>query len=155
MKPLSKIILPFCPDAPGVTQIANISQPVTEKTSVPIWNGIARLVEKIKPDPETAHELLLKIKQPSFKSLRLNDLIFPRKAYFARLEGASFDEELDFEESNERLSSILSFWRRKEIWRSFQPVPPGCAITASISQSAQHLEKKEGSLFGLFRFLVE
>ena len=65
-------------------------------TSVPLAYKIAELAGQIQVDSVTCEQLLTKLAEPQpSQLLRINDTIFPRKAYFKRLESeeATLDEE--------------------------------------------------------------
>jgi hypothetical protein len=98
--------LPRCPWCSSNCEYSSVCG--WENTSVPAWNQITKLVEEVHPDPDTTQKILLKLRQPSpGRVFRLNDIVLPRKAYFARLKGeGSADEEVDSEEAKERLTSI-------------------------------------------------
>jgi hypothetical protein len=70
---------------------------------------ILELASDVYPDQKTTDELLAKLEQDKpGEALRLNDIVFPRKAYFAQRKGQMvLDEEaVDTEEVKERLTSI-------------------------------------------------
>jgi hypothetical protein len=77
--------------------------------TVPTSYEIADLVGEIMPDQKTAQQLLAKlVEQRPSETIRLNDIVFPRKTYFARLqrETVTDDEAVTSEEAEERLTSI-------------------------------------------------
>lgn len=70
---------------------------------------IVDLAGKIRPDTETAQRLLAKLaEQRPSEILRLNDIVFPRKTYFARIQRETVvdKEVVALEEAEERLASI-------------------------------------------------
>lgn len=78
-------------------------------TTVPTSYEIAELAGEVKPDKETVRKLLDKLtEQRPGEALRLNDIVFPRKAYFARLQRETVvdEEAVDLEEAEERLTSM-------------------------------------------------
>lgn len=78
-------------------------------TTVRTSYEIADLASEVHPDKETARELLAKLtEQRPGEALRLNDIVFPRKAFFARLQRETvIDEEaVDQDEAKERLISM-------------------------------------------------
>jgi hypothetical protein len=78
-------------------------------TSIPTSYEIVGLVSEILPDLETTQKLLdkLMVQQPG-EALRLNDIVFPRKTYFARMQRETVTDEgvVALEEAQERLTSI-------------------------------------------------
>ena len=65
-------------------------------TSVPLSYKIAELAGQVQVDHATCQQLLTKLAEPQPSSLfRINDAVFPRKAYFKRLkqEEVALDEE--------------------------------------------------------------
>ena len=80
-----------------------------EKSSIPTSYEIVDMVSEITPDEETAQRFLAKLgEQLSIELLRINDIVFPRKTYFARLQQQDvIDEEgISSEEAERRLTSI-------------------------------------------------
>lgn len=78
-------------------------------STIPTSHKITDLASEILPDKETAQRLLAKlVEQRPSEALRLNDIVFPRKTYFARIQRETvIDEEaVAFEEAEERLASI-------------------------------------------------
>jgi hypothetical protein len=78
-------------------------------TATPTSYTIAGLAIAVDPDMETAQKLLAKLgEQRPVEALHLNDIVFPRKAYFARLqrEAVVDQEAVDFEEAKEALTSM-------------------------------------------------
>ena len=78
-------------------------------TTIPVSYRIVDLAGEIVPDRETAQELLAKlIEQRPREILHLNDIVFPRKTYFARMqqEMVTDEEAVDLDEAGERLASI-------------------------------------------------
>ncbi len=76
-------------------------------TTVPTSYEIAELAGEVHPDEETARKLLAKLtEQRSSETPRLNDIVFPRKAYFARVQRETVvdEEAVDLEEAEERLT---------------------------------------------------
>lgn len=70
-------------------------------TSVPLSYEIADLAGQIWVDDVTCQELLARVAAPQPSSLfRMNDAVFPRKAYFERLK--SVETAVDEEESQEK-----------------------------------------------------
>ena len=70
---------------------------------------IVNLAGEVLPDQETARRLLAKLsEQRPGEPLRLNDIVFPRKAYFARLKRQKLADEgaVDLDEAEERLVSM-------------------------------------------------
>jgi hypothetical protein len=77
--------------------------------TIPTSYEIVDLAGEIHPDTETAQKLLAKLaEQRPSETLRLNDIVFPRKTYFARIQRETvIDEEaVALEEAEERLTSI-------------------------------------------------
>lgn len=80
-----------------------------KKSTIRTTYEIADLAGKIDRDKETAQKLLAKLKeQPKGEQLRLNDIVFPRKTYFARLQHEKpVDEEaVSPDEAKEQLTSM-------------------------------------------------
>jgi len=78
-------------------------------STVPTSYEIVDLASEILPDSETAQKLLAKlVEQRPSETLRLNDIVFPRKTYFARIqrETVTDEEAVAMEEAEERLASI-------------------------------------------------
>ena len=78
-------------------------------TTIPTSYEIVALASEIDPDRETTQKLLAKLgEQRPGEALRLNDIVFPRKAYFARLQREMVvdQEAVDLEEVKEELTSI-------------------------------------------------
>ncbi len=77
--------------------------------TIPTSYEIADMVGEILPDQEAAQLLLSKLlEQRPSETIRLNDIVFPRKTYFARLQREMVidDEAVALEEAEERLTSI-------------------------------------------------
>ena len=77
--------LPVCP---WLNKGCDYSQVCDCKTSTaPLSYRIAELTEQIKVDEDTQEQLLSKISSsPPPSRIRINDIVFPRKAYFERLK---------------------------------------------------------------------
>jgi len=78
-------------------------------STIPMSYEIVDLTGEILPDSETAQKLLAKlVEQHPSETLRLNDIVFPRKTYFARIrrEMVTDEEAVALEEAEERLASI-------------------------------------------------
>ncbi len=75
-------------------------------TSVPVSYEIAELAGRIQFDDVTCQQLLAKVAAPQPSSLfRMNDIVFPRKAYFERLKLA--ETTLEEEESQQKKQDYL------------------------------------------------
>jgi len=78
-------------------------------TSVPLSYKIAELAGEIQIDDITCQQLLAKLAEPQpSQLLRINDAVFPRKAYFRRLKAGKFapDEKERQREKEEYLHSM-------------------------------------------------
>jgi len=79
-------------------------------TSVPLSYTIAELAGKIQIDDTTCQQLLDKLAKPQPSQLfRTNDLVFPRKAYFRRIEHEAMAEEEREKEAHLRSMDELGF----------------------------------------------
>lgn len=77
--------------------------------AIPTSYEIVDLASEILPDKETSERLLAKLtEQRPSEAIRLNDIVFPRKAYFARTQREMVTDEEDAAsvEAKERLTSI-------------------------------------------------
>jgi hypothetical protein len=77
--------------------------------TIPTSYEIVDLAREIHTDTETTQRLLAKLaEQPPSEILRLNDIVFPRKTYFARIQRETVinEEAVALEEAEERLASI-------------------------------------------------
>jgi hypothetical protein len=80
-----------------------------EKSSIPTSYEIVDMVTEIVPNKETTQRFLTKlVEQRPIELLRMNDIVFPRKTYFARLQqqDAIDEEDISSEEAEKRLISI-------------------------------------------------
>jgi hypothetical protein len=71
-------------------------------------HSILDLMESLEPDEVTAREFIARLAEPDVRAgLRLNDIVFPRKTYMARLRREAVeDEEVLEEESREQMASM-------------------------------------------------
>jgi len=96
--------LPVCPWLDRGCDYSQVCDCKT--TSVPLSYEIADLAGQIEFDDVTCQQLLAKVAAPQPSSLfRMNEAVFPRKAYFERLK--SVETTVDEEESQQKKQDYL------------------------------------------------
>jgi len=97
-------------------------------TSVPLSYEIAELAGQIQFDDVTCQQLLAKVAAPQPSSLfRINDIVFPRKAYFERLklDETAFEEEESQRKKQDYLRGMDEFGFLDALRESLQYGAPG------------------------------
>lgn len=105
-------------------------------TTVPTSYQIVDLATEIYPDKETVQKLLAKLREQGLgEALRLNDVVFPRKAYLAQLEAETVvdEEPVDLDEARERLNSIDRQGFRRTLGDALQYGAPGEAQRVPVN----------------------
>ncbi|MEW6033562.1 MAG: hypothetical protein AB1603_01755 [Chloroflexota bacterium] len=108
------------------------------KTSkVAASHAILERMELLEADEAAAREFMDKLAQPRpvGAALRLNDIVFPRKTYFARLRReAPLDEEAQEQEAREQLSSMGKWGVVSAVRDSLRYGSPGGSQRVPVSE---------------------
>ncbi|MFC1919404.1 hypothetical protein ACFLWX_01260 [Chloroflexota bacterium] len=111
--------LPRCPWGSWICDYSTVCD--CETTKIKESHTMLEQMSSLEPDQATAQEFLSKLAQPRLGTkLRLNDIVFPRKTYFARIRKEGTEDEEESEDRREQLVSMGKWGITGALWSSLR-----------------------------------